>query len=505
LVIVHAAFAVVMDGPFTGDDHYSLWTAHSLWAGDVLNRDVFDPGTPLETLLSYVGQLATGHRPLSEGLMAAAYKIAGVVLAYLLARKATGSRWSALAIVTILAVLQLPSFVYAADRMALYPAAVLLAWRYLESPATRSTVPLGVITAIAFLLRHDHGVFIGLPLLLAVLWTRRSPLPFLMTAFLVALPWLVWVQSTEGLVTYFTTRVHFANALGLSDTRPGFGFSLSPLLTRENAARLLWQAPIIATAGALVMAVWLRDVRMAVLALVAALAEAGIMREIGRYPELAALWLPLGAWLLSRAPRSVAVPLSLAAMLLVGSSAIAVTNAPREIRQILRQGGGLPHRLVESFRLQWIYPPIDLYAPPGSMDDRLLVRYVHDCLDPEDRVWETSIWFSLPYQSERRVVEHPYWMKGFRREFDAEFARALPGKGFPPLIVVRYMTDPLDAFKDYPETRALVAREYEPFTSPRLAEFRSDVVDVQLLKYRGRAVTGVFEPLDLPCFRRTLQ
>src|SRR4029079_8712097 len=144
-------------------------------------------------------------------------------------------------------------------------------------------------------------------------------------------------------------------------------------------------------------------------------------------------------------------------------------------------------------------------APPGTMDDKLLVRYVHDCLDPQDRVWETSIWFSLPYESERRVVEHPYWMKGFRKEYDAEFAKALPGKGFPPLIVTRYMTDPLDAFKDYPETRALVKREYEPITSPRLAEFRSQVSDAQRRKHRARPVTGVFMPLDLPCFRRTDQ
>jgi hypothetical protein len=501
LIGVQTAFAFVMDGPFTGDDHYALWTAHSLWAGDVLNRDVFDPGTPLQTLLSYIGQLATGHRPLSEGLMAGTFRVTGIVLTYFLARNATGSRWSATAIAAIVAVLLLPSGMYATDRLVLYPGAILLAWRYLASPATRSTVPLGIVTAIAFLLRHDHGLFIGLPLLLAILWTRRSPLPFLLTAFLVTFPWLIWVQSTEGLVTYFTTRLHFARALGLADIRPGFGFALDPILTSDNQLRVLWQAAVIATAGAFLVAAWRRDARIALLALVAALAEAGIMRELGRYPELAAMWLPLGAWLLSRPRRSIAVPLSVAAMMIVGGSAIAATDAFREIRQIVRQGGGLPHRLAESIRLQTIYPPIDVYAPPAVMDDKLVVRYVHECLDPQDRVWETSIWFSLPYQSERRVVEHLYWMKGFRRELDAEFAAALPGKGFPPLIVVRHFKDPLEAFKDYPQTQALVAREYEPITSPRLAEFRSEVIDVQFLKHRDRLVTGAFEPLDLPCFR----
>jgi hypothetical protein len=504
LVIVEAAFSFVTDGPLTGDDHYSLWTAHSLFAGDVLNRDVFDPGTPLETLLSYLGQLATGHRPLSEGLLTGTYRVVGVVLAYVLARKAIGSRWSASAIAVIVGLLQIGSNVYAADRMVLYPAAVLLAWRYLESPATRSTVPLGVITAIGFLLRHDHGVFIGVPILVAILWTRRSPVPFLLTGFALVLPWLIWVQSNEGLITYFTTRLSFARALGLADQRPGFGFALDPVLTRDNVMRVLWQSAVIATAGGLALAAWLRDRRMVVLALVAGLAEAGIMREMGPYPELAAMWMTLGAWLISRAPAATVRPLSLTALVIVGASAMAATNAPREMWQVARGGGGLPNRLVQTVRLQSIYPPIDLYAPPRSMDDRLMVRYVHECLDPQDRVWETSIWFPMSYQSERRLVEHPYWMKGFRRELDAEFAQALPGKGFPPLIIVRYMTDPLDAFKDYPQTRALVAREYEPFTSPRLAEFREQVVDVQLLKHRKRPVTGTFEPLDLPCFRRSL-
>jgi hypothetical protein len=137
------------------------------------------------------------------------------------------------------------------------------------------------------------------------------------------------------------------------------------------------------------------------------------------------------------------------------------------------------------------------------MDDRLFVRYVHECLDPQDPVWETSVWFSLPYQSERRVVEHPYWMMGFRHELDAQFASALPTKGFPPLIVTRYLRSPLDAFMAYPATRALVSREYEPFTSPRFEQYRKDVVDIQLLKHRGRPATGVFAPLDLPCFRRS--
>jgi hypothetical protein len=501
LMLLQIAFALVMDGPLSGDDHYSLWAAHSLWAGDVLNRDVFDPGSPLETLLSYLGQLATGHRPIGEALIAAAFRVTGVVFVYFIARGATGHRWIATWVTIVVAILLLPSGVYAMDRLVIYPGAVLLAWRYLANPRSASAVPMAILTAIAFLLRHDHGIYIGIPLLLTILSTRRSPLPFLATATVLVLPWALWVESTEGLATYFTTRVHFAQSLGLTAHRPGFGFTAGSLLTRENALRLLWQLAVITTGGALAFAVWLRDRRMAVLAVMAALAESGIMRELGRYPELVALWLPLGAWLASRSRHVAIVAVAAVMAVAITASAIAVTDAFKEAPQIAFGGGGLFNRLPEGFRLQSTYPPIDVYAPPGIGDDHLIVRYVHDCLNPDDRVWETSDWFSLPYQSERRLVEHPYWSLGFRRELDAEFAAALPARGMPPLIVVRDVTDPLQAFVHYPVTQALVAREYEPITSPRLEQFRRDVEDVQLLKFRGRTPSGRFEPLDLPCFR----
>lgn len=500
LLLVQGAFSLAMDGPLSGDDHYSLWVAHSLWAGDVLNRDVFDPGSPLQSLISYLGQLATGHRPIAEALIAATLRVAGTVCVYLLALRAAGNRTMATVVAVIVGVLLLPSGVYAADRLVLYPGAALVAWRFLERPETSSTIPLGVIAGVAFLVRHDHGVFIGVPMLAAILLARRAPWVFLLAAGAVVLPWALWVQSTEGLVSYFETRLTFAQSLGLTRPRPGFAFT-APFATRENALRLLYLTAIATTVTGLVCAVWRRERRMIVLALMAGLAESGIMRELGRYPELTALWLTLGAWMASLTPQR---PLRIAwgtAGTAIVVAAVTVTGALREIPQIAFDGGGLFSRIVEGVRLQSTYPPIDTYAPPRLMDDRLIVRYVHDCLDPADRVWETSDWFSLPYQSERRLVEHPYWSLGFRKEFDAAFAARIQANGMPPLVIVRDVTDPLQAFTDYPVTQALVAREYEPMTSPRLEQFRKDVEDVQLLKHRARAATSVFAPLDLPCFR----
>jgi hypothetical protein len=501
LLLVQIAFSLPMDGALSGDDHYSLWVAHALWAGDVLNRDVFDPGSPLQSILSYVGQLATGHRPIGEAVTAIVFRVLGIVCVYLLARQASGHRGIAAGVAVIVGVLLLPSGVYAVDRLVLYPGAVLLAWRFLANPSTTSTVPLGAVAGVAFLLRHDHGLYVGIPLLATVLLARRSPWMFVLTAAAVVAPWLIWIESTEGVVSYFTTRLGFAQSLGLTRSRPGFWLGPGNPLARENALRLLWMTAVVTTACGLAMALWRKDRRVAVLALMTMLAELGIMREIGRYPELAALWLSLAAWMAAGAGSLTSrVAWGLAASV-IAAAAVSATNAVREIPQIAFEGGGLFSRVYRGLRLQSTYPPIDVYAPPGITDDRLIVRYVHDCLDPDDRVWETSDWFSLPYQSERRLVEHPYWSLGFLRERDAQFAARLPRSGMPPLIVVRGVKDPLEAFEHYPATQALVAREYTPITSARFEHFRAEVVDVRLLGHRDRAATGVFEPLDLPCFR----
>jgi hypothetical protein len=486
------------DGEFSGDDHYALWVAESLWHGEVLNQDVYDPGSPLQTLIAYAGQLATGHRPLGELLIAAICRTGGIVCVYLLVLRLTGRRWIAVVPPALIALLLLNSVIYASDRLLMYPLAVLLAWRYLERPG--SQVPLAILAAAAFLIRHDHGLYIGGPLLLTIIMARRSPVPFVALAAALVLPWLAWVQWHEGVVSYFTTRVDFSIVIGLDRQRPGFGFAPGSLVSQENLLRFLWQVPIVVTAAALALAVWRRDRHVIVLTVTAALMEAGIMRDVGFHPEVAGLWLPAGAWLATRARRPPAVALSAAAAAVIIAAIVVSTNAAERVPQIALENGGLLARVATAFEVQSTLPPIDVYAPLDSIDERLIVRYVYECLNPDDRVWETSQWFPLPYQSQRRAVEHLYWRLGFRHQFDADFAAKLQRGVKPPLIVIREVDEPLQAFARYPVTQEIVRREYEPITSPRFERFR-ETVDVQLMKHKDRPATATFAPLDLPCFR----
>ena len=147
-------------------------------------------------------------------------------------------------------------------------------------------------------------------------------------------------------------------------------------------------------------------------------------------------------------------------------------------------------------------PALDAYAPVGTTNERLMVRYVHDCLRPQDRVWDTSVWFPLSYYSQRRPVWHPYWALGLLNDEAAQhrFLTWL-GQTSAPVIVVRdHPEEPLEAFRQYPAVRAYVNAHYQQVTSEAFDRFVREVDSIQLLVDRQRTPTGVFRPLDLPCF-----
>ena len=50
---------------------------------------------------------------------------------------------------------------YSYPKIVLYALAVLGWWACVRRPAPSRLAALGVLTAIAFLFRHDHGVYIG--------------------------------------------------------------------------------------------------------------------------------------------------------------------------------------------------------------------------------------------------------------------------------------------------------------------------------------------------------
>ena len=126
-------------------------------------------------------------------------------------------------LVTLPVVLVAPRL-YAYPKLFCYPLAVWAMWRYLDKPATARVLVLGVgDRRVAFLFRHDHGVYIGTAIA-AMLVVRHWPRgvvgwsrivgAYALVVVLVLSPHLVYVQIHGGLISYVQTGVEYYSARG---------------------------------------------------------------------------------------------------------------------------------------------------------------------------------------------------------------------------------------------------------------------------------------------------
>ena len=214
LVLAYTARSQIYDTNF-----YVLWEATALLAGDHPYRDFFEWGVPLQAVLSAAGQWLTGYRLIGEFAIQWLAIIAGAVLAFDIGYRLSRTLLPSLAgLACALALLSVtPTFHY--PKLLLYPLAIRLAWGYMDHPGVRRSLGLGVLIVVAFLFRHDHGVYIGVLIALTMLVTRllvpdRRSLPRLAReagaglAVVLALlaPWAALVHSNEGLPDYVRYR-----------------------------------------------------------------------------------------------------------------------------------------------------------------------------------------------------------------------------------------------------------------------------------------------------------
>ena len=193
---------------FTNDDFVHLSRAQQIVYGEVPIRDFFDPGLALQYYASAAALVWSGHNLFGEALLSIAFIAAGAGLTFVAAARLSHSFWLAAA-ATFAAVMSMPRL-YNYPKVFFYVLAIVVAWQYASRPRTRTLVGLAVVTAVAFLFRHDHGVYIGLAVivLLAILhWERpgqivASVARYWAITFLLLLPFLVFVQTTIGLARH---------------------------------------------------------------------------------------------------------------------------------------------------------------------------------------------------------------------------------------------------------------------------------------------------------------
>lgn len=198
---------------------YLLSEATALLAGDHPYRDFFEGGVPLAAYLSAGALWLAGHRLIGEFALQWLLIVGGTVIAFHVGLRLSRSLAAGAAVLPVVLVILGITPTYHAPKLFLYPLAVWLFWRYLERPGVRRAWPIGVATAVAFGLRHDHGLHLAAGATLTFGLARLMPgrtrdvraavvesLTAGGTALALVMPWLVVVQTHEGIAEYLRMR-----------------------------------------------------------------------------------------------------------------------------------------------------------------------------------------------------------------------------------------------------------------------------------------------------------
>jgi hypothetical protein len=246
---------------FTGfsNDHYAhLALAQQMLLGERPIRDFSDPGWPLTYAISAVAWYLMGDTMAVEWAIVTTGFAAGAALTVVAAHRLSGS----LPVAVFLAALELVIFprTYSYPKLLMYGAAGWWMLVLAAHPSNRRLIFTGALIAVAFLMRHDHGVYVAAASVVCValatgldgrLAVRRVAVLTCAAAAFVA-PWALYVAANGGLVNYFDRALEYArieaNATALK-TSPRFTLvSGEPLfgLGRPNRplAQVSWKTGI---------------------------------------------------------------------------------------------------------------------------------------------------------------------------------------------------------------------------------------------------------------------
>jgi hypothetical protein len=208
------------------DDHFMhvAWGRQTL-KGRLLVRDMVVLGMPLQSALSAAAEWLIGYRLLSTAVVFSTAFAAGAVLIFSLARRASGSIWIGL-VAAVLQVIASPRS-YSYPKVVVYAAVLALLWRYIDRPSRGRAVLVGLGVAVAFYLRHDHGLYLGLVAVGSLIlqhareWRLGARRLLLLAAISVGAiaPYLAYVQVHWGVGPFlndlraFATREYQQNRL----------------------------------------------------------------------------------------------------------------------------------------------------------------------------------------------------------------------------------------------------------------------------------------------------
>jgi hypothetical protein len=500
------------------DDHYvHLAGAQQMLHGEWPSRDFVDLGAPLTYAISAAVQVVFGERQLTEALLMAAAFGFGAVLTLRAGVALTGSVLLGVAAAFIEFLVYPRTYSY--PKMVLYGgAAVAFLW-YSSRPSLARIVCLAALAACAALVRHDHGIYIGIASVVAV---ALSPIPSdryrggMSVAILAAavfsfmLPYFVYLQTADGIIAHLQRGAAFA-ALEVPRQR------LTMVGLSAYDAWLLavvWIAPIAALALLVVPLVrrregaWTIARRVLPLIALAMVTNGGLIRDRldVRLPDaivapaLLMVWLVYQAWRMP--PRAVGLATRVVATigLLMTMRYAAVMGSVEEQLNRANVLAGLdrvPERLVSLVRdmdRPWAGRLVPS-AVAGEM--RPFFDYVPRCVPPDQRLLVAAWLPEVAVLSQRAFAGGQIWFMPGALKTPADHAlvmRRLEHQVIPVAVFRRPAYD--DMALEFPELDTYIK---EHFTE--VAQWSLGGGDEVHLLMAAKQAMGMDTKTGWPCFR----
>jgi len=199
------------NGSFAGltDDHFFyVVRGWQILYGDLPVRDFVDHGAPLHFWVAAAVQVLFGRGTLSELAFTTTMLAGGAALTFWLAARASGSIAAGL-LGAAVHISLFPRF-YNYPKVLVYAAAIPLLWWCADRPGRWPRFWLAVTTALAFLFRHDHGLYVAAAVILLLVlngglsWKERLRHGVLYAVLTIAVltPYVAFVQLNGGVAAY---------------------------------------------------------------------------------------------------------------------------------------------------------------------------------------------------------------------------------------------------------------------------------------------------------------
>jgi hypothetical protein len=315
LVVVLSGFVAAsftfLAASFNNDHFVHLAAAQQMLFGEWPTRDFIDIGRPLQIAASAMAQQLFGRTLFAEAvLVSAAFGIAAALTGAVVFR-ITGSLLVSFAAVLV-EITAVPR-TYGYPKVLATAAGLWLIGYFLRRPSSARQLIMAAATTIAFLFRHDLGLYIGAGGLTASIlaapaadWRARSRGAAAFAGMVAAMvaPYLVYVELNGGVSNYFVT------ALQQNQAEAGYVWP-NPLSEGDSwDAQLLYLFHLLPVAVFAVSVVDAKSSRgrpeshfLIAITIVAIAENFGLIRDVlrARIPDAVVPAVVLGAWLAHRA------------------------------------------------------------------------------------------------------------------------------------------------------------------------------------------------------------